>query len=45
MTLLTMIFVAFFAIIIVFQAIPATLMFFGMLKGLAKGGADVKETN
>jgi hypothetical protein len=39
--LLITLFVGFFALILIFQLVPATLMFIGMAKGLLSGKAQI----
>ncbi len=43
MTLLTSLFLGFFALIVIFQVVPAVLMFVGMVKGFAKTKSEVVE--
>ena len=42
-SLLLTLFVGFFALIVVFQLVPACLLFFGMLKGLLTGAEKTEE--
>lgn len=42
-SLLLTLFVGFFALIVVFQLVPACLLFFGMLKGLFSGSQKTGE--
>ncbi len=48
-SLLLSLFIGFFALIVVFQLVPACLMFIGMVKGLARskdsGQTDQRSTN
>jgi hypothetical protein len=45
-SLLLSLFIGFFALIVVFQLVPATLMFIGMIKGLtSKNNKEVKSSN
>ncbi|MFK5925391.1 MAG: hypothetical protein QM483_02060 [Desulfuromusa sp.] len=45
-SLLLSLFIGFFALIVVFQLVPATLMFIGMVKGLtSKNNKEVKSSN
>jgi len=41
MTILTLLFLAFCALIVVFQAVPAVLMFIGMVKGFTAKPKEV----
>jgi hypothetical protein len=43
MTLLTALFFGFFAMIVIFQLVPATIMFIGTMKGLFFHKAGVKQ--
>ena len=46
MNLLTMLFLGFVAIIVVFQMVPATILFVGMMKGLfSKSEANAEAKN
>jgi hypothetical protein len=45
-SLLLSLFIGFFALIVVFQLVPAVILFVGMVKGLAsKGSKEVKSSN
>jgi len=43
MTLLTALFFGFFAIIVIFQLVPAAIMFYSMIKGLFFHKAEVNQ--
>ena len=45
-SLLLSLFIGFFALIVVFQLVPATILFIGMVKGLAgKNNKEAKSSN
>lgn len=44
MSLLTVLFIGFFTLIVVFQMVPAVILFAGMIKGLFSASAETAVT-